>query len=166
MMENKFAIVEMEKKYLTDALAVYQWYVDNSSATFQIRGSSLAEMESLLFFADDRYCAFAAFEGDEFCGYGIITQYKSREAYGLTAEITVYLRASSTGKGYGSLFIAYLEAFARTKGLHMLIAQISGENDASEKLFSRNGYTKCGHYHEVGKKFDRWIDLVCYEKKL
>lgn len=165
-MAATFEIVDMEKRYLVDALAVYQWYVENSTATFQIRDSSVAEMESLLFFTDERYRALAAFEDGEFCGYGIITQYKSREAYGWTAEITVYLRPSSTGKGYGSLCIAHLENFARSRGLHVLIAQISGENGASERLFFRNGYVKCGHYHEVGKKFDRWIDLVCYEKKL
>lgn len=159
-------IVEMEKRHLPEALKVYQWYVANSTATFQISDATLAEMESLLFFNNTRYRSYAVLEDGVFIGYGIITRYKTREAFDATAEITIYLAHTATGKGYGRAVVAHLEAFARTQGLHVLIALISGENTASCKLFERAGYTKCAQYHEVGNKFGRWIDLVCYEKKL
>lgn len=175
-------IVDMDRKYLPDALAVYEWYVENSTATFQISPASLAQMESLLFFDTPRYrsfavlehssfeaiehSSFAAVEPGSFAGYGIVTRYRSREAYDLTAEITVYLADRATGKGYGAQVVARLEDFARSQGLHVLVAQISGENVASCKLFERAGYAKCAHHHEVGLKFGRWLDLVCYEKIL
>lgn len=62
--------------------------------------------------------------------------------------------------------LAHLETFAREQGMHSLVAQISAENEASCKLFARAGYSLCARYHEVGRKFDRWLDLVCYEKQL
>ncbi len=157
-------IIEMEKKHLGEALKVYQWYVTNSTATFQISEATVAEMESLLFFESPRYRSFAVLEDDAFTGYGIITRYKTREAFNATAEITIYLADSATGKGYGTLIMSRLEDFARSQGIHVLVAIISGENTASCKLFDRAGYTKCAQYHEVGNKFGRWIDLVCYEK--
>jgi Sortase and related acyltransferases len=159
-------IVGMERKYLDDARAVYQWYVAHSTATFQIRDADLAEMEGLLFFELPRYRSFAVLEDGLFAGYGIITRYKSREAFDRTAEITIYLADTATGKGYGRTVITHLESFARSQGIHVLVSQISGENDASCKLFSRAGYVKCAHHHEVGFKFGRWLDLVCYEKIL
>ncbi len=159
-------IVEMEQKHLPEALKVYQWYVANSTATFQISDTTPAEMESLLFFENPRYRSFAVLEDGVFAGYGIVTRYKTREAFDATAEITIYLADRATGKGYGRSVAEHLEAFARSQGIHVLVAIISGENSASCKLFERCGYAKCAHYHEVGNKFGRWIDLVCYEKRL
>jgi L-amino acid N-acyltransferase YncA len=165
-MKMSLEILPMEKKYLSSAKDIYQWYVANTTATFQIRDADTAEMEALLFFDNDKYRSFAVFEDGVFIGYGIITQFKSREAFANTAEITVYLSPESTGKGYGRAILAHLESFSRSSGLHALVALISGENEGSCKLFARNGYAKCAHYHEVGFKFGRWIDLVCYEKLL
>jgi len=159
-------IAEMEKKHLGEALKVYQWYVTNSTATFQITDATLAEMEGLLFFDNPRYRSYAVLVDGVFAGYGIITRYKTREAYDATAEITIYLADGVTGKGYGRTVVARLEDFARSQGIHVLVAIISGENTASCKLFDRSGYAKCAHHHEVGNKFGRWIDVVCYEKIL
>ncbi len=159
-------IVEMRKEWLGEAARVYQWYVDNSTATFQLGPTSEAEMEGLLFFAKERYRSFAAFGEGRFIGYGIVTQFKAREAYDTTAEVTVYFDHGATGKGYGALMVAHLEAWARERGLHALLAIISGENEASIKLFSRLGYPECARYREVGRKFDRWVDVVVHEKIL
>lgn len=166
IVKPNFEIVEMEARYLDDARAVYQWYVSNSTATFQITDATAQEMRDLLFFDNPKYRSFAALEDGRFAGYGIITRYRSREAFNNTAEITVYLAEGATGKGYGPLMVARLEAFAREQGMHALVAIISGENVSSCKLFERAGYAQCAHFHEVGFKFDRWIDLVCFEKIL
>lgn len=157
-------IREMERQYLAAAREVYQWYVANSTATFQIRDADVAEMEELLFFRDCKYRSFAAFERGVFIGYGIVTRYKAREAFDRTGEVTIYLAPGATGKGYGGAILARLESFALSKGFHLLVALISGENDASMRLFGKYGYSKCAHYHEAGFKFGRWVDLVCYEK--
>lgn len=164
-MEN-ISIKEMRREWLGEAARIYQWYVDNSTATFQIAPTSEAEMEGLLFFKKDLYRSFAVFERDTFVGYGIITQFKTREAYDTTAEVTIYLDHRATGKGYGRTVVAHLEDFARQKKIHSLLAIISGENEASIKLFSRLGYTECARYIEVGRKFDRWLDVVTLGKIL
>ncbi len=163
------AIVEMEHALLGEALDVYRYYVENSTATFQISRPTKADMEKLLFFPQEKteqYRSFALLEDSVFAGYGLVTRFKSREAYDTTAEVTVYLHPRATGKGYGALMLAHLETFARERGMHSLVAQISAENEASCKLFARAGYSLCARYHEVGRKFDRWLDLVCYEKQL
>lgn len=156
-------ILPMERTWLSDAERIYQWYVDNSTATFQIGPTSAAEMESLLFFSTERYGSFALLSGGVFMGYGIVTQFKKREAYDSTAEITIYLDHRCTGRGYGKKMAVHLEGFAREKGFHSLIAIVSGENTPSCALFRRLGYAECARYHEVGRKFDRWLDVVCFE---
>jgi Sortase and related acyltransferases len=159
-------IVEMERKYLEAARDLYQYYVANTTVTYQIHEATLADMESLLFFDTPKYRSFAALEDGAFIGYGIITRYKSREAFDNTAEITIYLAQSATGKRYGRIVVDHLESFARSQNIHVLESLISGDNVASVKLFERCGYAKCAHHHEVGFKFGRWLDLVCHEKIL
>jgi phosphinothricin acetyltransferase len=169
-----YEFVPMRREFLPAALEVYQHYVRHSTATFQIADADLAQMEGLLLFDDPRYRSFAVLSkatgvsaGDQpFLGYGIITRFKPREAFDRTAEITVYLAAEATGRGIGPRLVDHLEAFARTAGLHVLVALISGENAASVKLFERAGYDKCAHYREVGHKFGRVLDLVSYQKIL
>ncbi len=163
---KELEICWMRPEWLPQALDVYQWYVSNSTATFQISPATLKEMEQLLFFEDGRYRSFAAFSGGRFAGYGILTRYKAREAFNLTAEVTVYLDASYCGKGIGRKMVDIIEAHARDQGFHALIAQICGENTSSCALFERSGYLQCSRYREVGYKFDRWLDLVCYQKIL
>lgn len=159
-------IVDMERKYLGAARDLYQYYVANTTVTYQTHETTLADMESLLFFDTPKYRSFAVLDDGSVVGYGIVTRYKSREAFDNTAEITIYLAPSATGKGYGRLVVDHLEAFARSQNLHVLEALISSDNAASVKLFERCGYMKCAHHHEVGLKFGRWLDLVCYEKIL
>ncbi len=159
-------IVPMDERYLGDALAVYRWYVLNTTATFQIAEPTLDQMRSLLFFPLPRYRSFALLSDGAFAGYGILTRFKEREAFDRTAEVTVYLAHDLTGRGLGHLMLARLEEAARSAGLHALIALVTGNNEASRKLFLRAGYSECALYREVGFKFGLALDLVCFEKIL
>ena len=91
---------------------------------------------------------------------------KNREAYDTTAEVTIYLKHDCIGKGIGSAALTYIEDYAMDKNFHVLIATITGENEQSIRTFDKNGYEKCAHYKQVGKKFDRWLDVVAYQKIL
>jgi phosphinothricin acetyltransferase len=66
----------------------------------------------------------------------------------------------------GSAALSFIESRAREREFHNLLAIICGENIASIRLFEKHGYTQCAHYHEVGKKFGRWLDVVSFEKLL
>lgn len=154
----------IQDEHLKSVLEIYTHYVLNTTATFHKHVPSLAEMKELVFFTSPLYQTFVVLEEGKLCGYVILTQHKKREAYDTTAEVTIYLRPESVGKGIGKLALQKIEAFAATKEIHALVATICGENTSSIALFERNGYTKCAHYREVGRKFDQWLDLVAYEK--
>jgi phosphinothricin acetyltransferase len=70
------------------------------------------------------------------------------------------------GRGLGGRGAQFIEDVAKSNGIHVLVATICGENEASIRLFERNGYEKCAHFREVGKKFGRWLDVVAYQKIL
>lgn len=157
---------KMNKEFVPEILDIYTYYVLNSTATFHESPLTIDEMQELVIFDDPKYDAYAILEGNDICGYVILTQYKKREAYRFTGEVTIYLRPGCIGRGVGSLAIGFIEDVARQKGFHSLVAIICGENAKSIRLFERNGYVKCAHFKEVGMKFGRWLDIVDYQKIL
>lgn len=161
---NKIKFEEIQETHLTKVLEIYTYYVLNTTATFHAHALDLEEMRELVIFDNPKYKTFVLYDENTLCGYVILTQHKKREAYDVTAEVTVYLKHDYVGKGVGTLAVKFIEEFAKTKELHVLVATICGENSKSIRVFERNGYVKCAHYKEVGKKFGQFLDLVAYQK--
>jgi phosphinothricin acetyltransferase len=101
---------------------------------------------------------------NECCGFCYFSQYKKRQAYDRTAEISLYLKPEYTGRGIGKDVLTYLENVAKQNGISVLIGIISGDNENSIKLFERTGYEKCAHFRQVGEKFNKILDVVSYQK--
>lgn len=164
-MEN-IAFKQMDNNYLKEIASIYNYYVINTTATFHAHELSADEIKELVFFDNEKYVTFVILRDDCICGFVSLKQHKTREAYNDTAEVSVYLDPDKTGKGLGSLAVNYIENHAKTKGIHVLIATICGENEKSINAFSRNGFFKCAHYKEVGRKFGQLLDVVAYQKIL
>ena len=160
----KVEFIEMTTAYAKDALALYNAYVLTSTATFSIAPLSQGEMDRLLFSGLDRFPSYAIRANGEFAGYVMMNQYKPREAYDQTAEVTVYLDEFFHGNGIGKMAIAHIEGVAKKYDFRALLGVICSENTASIELFKRLGYFQCANFREVGRKFDRILDVVIYEK--
>jgi len=158
-------IGEIAEAHWPTLCAVYNHYARHSTATFHSHPLSVAAFRELLTFPSPRHRAFVALEGEP-CGYGVIAPYKNREAYADTAEVSVYVRSDCLRRGIGGALVDHLERHARGQGVHALIATITAENNPSIALFEGKGYVKCAHLREVGFKFGRRLDVVCYEKLL
>lgn len=161
---SEYRFVEMQEQYLNEILDIYTHYVLNSNATFHARVLTHEEMREIVFFNSEPYRTYVIFEDNTICGYVILSQHKKREAYNTTAEVTIYLKPGFIGKGIGTMALQHIEKYARQQNLHVLIATICGENERSIKLFEKNGYIKCAHYKEVGQKFEKFLDVVAYQK--
>lgn len=164
MKDTEIEFKEMAEEYLPSVTDLYNHYVLHTTATFHTRPLSLNEMRSLVFFDNPRFKAFVILRAGVVCGYAIAAPFKRREAYDETAEVTVYLQPEITGQGIGSRAVQFIEDYAGANGFHALLALICGENTQSVRVFERNGYEKCAHYKEIGKKFGRRLDVVAYQK--
>lgn len=160
------SFLEITEAYLPQVLEIYNHYIENSTATFHIKPLTLEEMRRIVFFTDPRLKTYILLDRENLAGYCILGKYKEREAYDITAEVTIYLHPKYTGRGIGSQALQFIEGVARENRFHSLLSGICGENSASIKLFEKNGYTRCAYYKEVGKKFGRLLDLVYYQKIL
>ena len=157
---------EFESRDLPAALAVFNHYVRTSTAVYMDAPLSEEEFSPLVNFPDPRHGTFSIFREGRFAGYVTLKPFSPRSGYSFTAEISVFLDPALVGKGTGSAAIGFIEQKARERGFHVLLACVSGDNEASLRLFERTGYGKVGHFRDVGFKFGRRLDTIYCEKIL
>lgn len=160
--------VPFAEEHIEPALAIYNHYVRTSTATFHTVPLTPEEFRREVFFADDRCGALAILAGAEarLVGYCVLKPLGARQAYHVSAEVSIYLHPDWTQHRIGRLAIGRLEEKARAAGFHALVAAICGENAASLSLMEGLGYERVGHLREVGRKFGRFLDLIDCEKLL
>ena len=145
---------------------IYNYYVLNTTVTFQIKPVSIDELKSSIYVDHPRYKSVLIKCDDIICGYCFFTQYRKKEAYDNTAEVGIYLKPGYTSRGIGCKALSVIEQKARDCGIKVLLAFISGNNLDSISFFERLNYEKCAHFKNVGEKFGKRLDVVAYEKEL
>ena len=98
--------------------------------------------------------------------YGDFRDSVQREGYRFTVEHTVHVDEHTQGLGVGRALVEALVERARAAGLHAMIGAIDGENHDSIAFHERLGFVEVGRLPEVGRKFDRWLDLVLVQRIL
>ena len=78
----------------------------------------------------------------------------------------MYVDHELRGQGIGPSITEALVAEAREAGHHAVIGQIVAENAGSLATSERLGFERVGVLREVGRKFDRWLDVVLMERPL
>ncbi|MDQ4123312.1 MAG: N-acetyltransferase family protein [Acidobacteriota bacterium] len=144
--------------------AIYNFYVQNSIATFEIESVGESEMRRRVSEILESYPFLVCEENGEILGYASASLYKTRPAYRHSVEISVYLKNGTEGKGVGSILYEHLFAELKTKPVHAIIAGISLPNEPSVHLHEKFGFEKVAHFREVGFKFGHWIDVGYWEK--
>jgi len=157
---------QVNDTHLDDITTIYNSYILNTTATFNILPLTMEEMKHIVYSGHQRFKSYAIFDQDVLVGYVLLARYKAREAYDKTAEVTVYLKTGCEGKGLGTQAIQFIEQLAVQLDFRALLAVICAENTESVHMFEKSSYFKCGHFREVGEKFGRLLDVVVYEKIL
>lgn len=99
-------------------------------------------------------------------GYAYATQFRAREAYGHTAETTVYVDRNQQRSGIGRVLTTELLQQLRAAGYHRAIAGVTLPNEASVGLHEKLGFMPVGVFHQIGRKFDKWHDVGFWELDL
>jgi phosphinothricin acetyltransferase len=99
-------------------------------------------------------------------GFASAAPFRSRAAYGRTAEASIYVSEAARGNGVGrSLGEAILRELGAA-GYHSVIGVVALPNPASERLLQALGFQVVGTIREAGFKLDRWWDVQLWQRVL
>ena len=99
-------------------------------------------------------------------GYASYGPFRDWDGYAQTVEHSVYVDSAARGRGLGRGLLQALIIRAQEAGLHVMIGGIDASNTVSIRLHESLGFTETARMPQVGRKFDRWLDLVFLQKQL
>jgi phosphinothricin acetyltransferase len=147
---------------LTD---IYNHYVQNSAATFDIEPSTVEQRRSWFarYAGSGRHRLLVAADDTGVLGYASSSQFRAKPAYDTSVEVSVYCHPQACGRGIGRSLYAALFKALETEDLHRAYAGIALPNRASIALHRSSGFTDIGVFRQVGRKFGRYWDVLWME---
>jgi phosphinothricin acetyltransferase len=146
---------------LPQILAIYNEVIRNSTAVYSEEEFTPARGETW-FDTKMAHCfpVVVARDASGIVGFGTFGEFRAWPCYRHSVEHSVHVRADRRGQGIGRLLVVELLARAAASSKHVMIAGIDADNAVSIGLHRSLGFASVGHFHEVGFKFGRWLDLV------
>ena len=146
---------------LPQILAIYNEVIRNSTAVYS--EEEFTPARGLTWFDAKREHGFplvVARDVSGVTGFGSFGEFRAWPCYRHSVEHSVHVRADCRGQGIGRALVIELLGRAAAMGKHVMIAGIDADNAVSIGLHRSLGFTGVGHFHEVGFKFGRWLDLI------
>lgn len=166
-MQNHLTFTELREEDLLFVKEVYDYYILNSTVVYFLEPITVDDLKGFIPINHSLYRSFILITPQgERCGFCYFSKFRPRAAFHISVEITVYLKPEFAGRGYGTEVINKLEEYIRQGEFTNIVALISEENLASQKVFEKCGYSFCGMIKNVARKFERNLGLTFYQKEL
>jgi L-amino acid N-acyltransferase YncA len=147
--------------------AIYNHYVATSIATFElapvdpeVMGGRIAEVQS------HGLPWLVAEDAATVLGYAYAGRWRAREGYRHSVESSIYLAPGKTGRRLGGLLYQRLLETLQACNVHAVIGGVALPNPACVALHERLGFEPVARFREVGRKFDRWIDVGYWQRSM
>jgi phosphinothricin acetyltransferase len=170
---NEYVIREVRKEDAGRLAEIYAYYVQNTAISFEYEAPSTSEFESRIRNITVNYPYLVCVKDGCVTGYAYASAYSARSAYAWTATSSIYVDKEYRRQGIGSMLYKELEKRLREQGIVNLLAGAAYCDEEDEylthdsyKFHTRLGYEKVACLKTIGKKFDRWYDLIWMQKKL
>lgn len=153
---------------ITAIQAIYAHHVLHGLGTFETEPPGTAEMQRRhLQITGDGFPYLVALDSGQILAYAYANHFRTRAAYRHTVEDSIYVAADAVGRGVGRALLEALVERCTALGLRQMLAIIGdSENAASIGVHRSCGFEHAGVMKAVGRKFDRWVDVVIMQRPL
>jgi len=148
---------------------IYGHAVEHGTASFELQPPDEIEMSRRMRELTGNGFPYIVAEADGvFAGYAYAGPFRTRPAYRLTVEDTVYIAPHMHRLGVGRALLAALIEAAAARNFRQMIAVIgdSPKQAASIGLHAALGFQRVGILESVGFKHGRWLDSLLMQREL
>lgn len=143
---------------------IYNPYITDTIITFEEKEVTEHDIaERINYITSKNYPYIVYEENDIVVGYAYLSNWRTRSAYDITLETSVYVDEKAQSKGLGSILYAELIERSKSIKIHSLIGVISLPNPISQKLHEKFNFTLVGNFKESGLKFNKLIDVEFWQ---
>ncbi|MBP5156241.1 MAG: N-acetyltransferase [Treponema sp.] len=170
---GKLEIREAQVEDAERLAEIYSYYLADTAVSFEYAVPTASEFRRRIEHTKQKYPYLVCLDDGRLIGYVYAGEYSSREAYAWTVTTSIYVDRNCRRQGAGALLYRELEQRLKKQGIVNLLAGVAycdAEDEYlthdSYKFHLKEGYTEVARMRTVGKKFDRWYDLVWLQKKI
>ena len=173
---EKFKDIKSENIKIRDVLPedaeriqeIYSPYVLDTVISFEITVPGKSEMKKRIekLLANDFPYIVAENETGTVVGYAYADKFGEREAYRYSFIVSIYLDMEVQSRGIGQKLYDELEKRMTKMGIVQVLSAITGKNKKSLRFHEKNGFTKIGHFPNVGYKMGEWHDIIWMNKTI
>ncbi len=167
-MAQNIHIRPFQKEDIGIITEIYNYYIQNSPATFDWDSLSVADMQARVDKILQKQLPYLVLEENcQILGYAYAAPFRERKGWCWAVEDSIYLHHGYSGKGYGKKLLDALIKACSLKDIRMMVATISAKgNTASIKLHQKAGFRMVGTLLDAGYKMDAWQDVVFMQKPI
>ncbi|MEA3196710.1 MAG: L-amino acid N-acyltransferase [Gammaproteobacteria bacterium] len=159
--DTRLVVDDASRHDLPQILAIYNEVIRSSTAVYSEEEFTTAGGECWFDAKMDHgFPVIVARDASGIVGFGTLGEFRAWPCYRHSVEHSVHVRADCRGRGIGRALVVELVVRASGMRKHVMVAGIDADNAVSIGLHRSLGFTYVGHFHEVGFKFGRWLDLV------
>jgi L-amino acid N-acyltransferase YncA len=154
---------------ITAITRIYAHGVEHGTSSFELIPPDEAEMARRMNELTGKGFPYLAAEiGGVLAGYAYAGLYRTRPAYRLTLEDSVYVAPDRQGRGVGRALLTALIDTAESRGFRQMIAVIgdSPNQAGSIGLHEAVGFRRVGILQDVGFKHGQWRDTLLMQRTL
>ena len=173
---QKFKDIKIESIKIRDVLPedveriqkIYSPYVADTTISFEITVPNKLEMKRRIEKALSNEFPYIVAENETgtVIGYAYADRFGEREAYRYSFIVSIYLDMKVQSRGIGQKLYDELEKRMKKMGIVQVLSAITGKNKKSLRFHEKNGFTKIGHFPNVGYKMGKWHDIIWMNKTI
>lgn len=146
---------------------IYNYAVLNTTATYDINPRDDKYFADMLSEHTGKYLLAVYEDNGDIIGYVALSQFSRRDAYDITAELSVYVKADCQNKHIGTQLMEYALSYSQTENRFLtIVSLITSDNEHSIYLHKKFGFEFGGKIKNAGFKFDRFLGVDIYYKNL
>lgn len=165
-MKNQLEYRLVELSDAKEILEVYAPYIKNTTITFEYEVVSIDEFTERIKNISSEFPYIVCIYEGNIIGYAYAHKYGERAAYQWSSELSIYLKHGYEKMGVGKTLYKMVMDILKLQNIRNVYGCITGDNEKSVNFHKKLGFEFVGRFEKAGYKFDKWIDVVWYQKRI